>query len=279
MQSHRKITNNRGESHENGGIESPHGHLKRRIYQAFLLRASYDFRSVADYQSWLQNVVDKHNRRQSKNAIIEQAALQSLPTYKTADYTVLPVKVNSTSTIQVRCSLYSVPSRLIGATLQVHLYHDRLRCYQGGSYVAEMTRVYGERPKRRAKNIDYRHMIDSLVKKPMAFFHSQLRDDFLPNDEYRRAWEMISARLDAREASRLMVGILHLAATKNCEVSLGLRITADIHQGKIPILNDLRKCFDPDHHSSSHRVETCQHPLAMYDALLTSTKEVENVFH
>ena len=182
-------------------------------------------------------------------------------------------------TIQVRCSLYSVPSRLIGATLQVHLYHDRLRCYQGGSYVAELTRVYGERPKRRARNIDYRHIIDSLVKKPMAFFHSQLRDDFLPNDEYRRAWETISARLDAREASRLMVGILHLAATKDCEAMLGLRITADINQGKTPVLSDLRKCFAPENHSSSHCVETHQHPLAMYDALLINVKEVTNVLH
>jgi hypothetical protein len=32
--------NNRGVAHENGSIESPHGHLKRAIEDALLLRES-----------------------------------------------------------------------------------------------------------------------------------------------------------------------------------------------------------------------------------------------
>lgn len=43
--------NNPGASHENGSIESPHGHLKRRVKQALLLRGSHDFASVSSYQS------------------------------------------------------------------------------------------------------------------------------------------------------------------------------------------------------------------------------------
>ncbi len=44
---HMKATrNNRGAKHENGSIESPHGHLKKRIGQALLLRGSNDFDSV-----------------------------------------------------------------------------------------------------------------------------------------------------------------------------------------------------------------------------------------
>src|SRR5438105_12635513 len=35
--------NNRGLAHENGSIESPHGHLKRAIEDALLLRGSRDF--------------------------------------------------------------------------------------------------------------------------------------------------------------------------------------------------------------------------------------------
>ena len=38
--------NTPGLSHENGAIESPHGHLKRRICQALLLRGSDDFKSL-----------------------------------------------------------------------------------------------------------------------------------------------------------------------------------------------------------------------------------------
>ena len=35
--------NNRGESHENGAVEGPHGHLKRALEDALLLRGSRDF--------------------------------------------------------------------------------------------------------------------------------------------------------------------------------------------------------------------------------------------
>ena len=45
--------NNLGKSHENGSIESPHGHLKRRIKQALLIRQSNNFECIEEYQDWL----------------------------------------------------------------------------------------------------------------------------------------------------------------------------------------------------------------------------------
>lgn len=233
--------NNLGVSHENGGIESPHGHLKWRIKQAFLIRGSYDFDSIEAYQDWIERVTDQHNRRNAKSVDIEKAALKCLPTYKSADYTTLPVKVSSSSTIQVRTSLYTVPSRLVAATLQVHLYHDRLRCYLGGTLVAEMNRVYGEGAKRRAKNIDYRHVIESLAKKPMAFYHSQLRDALLPSAQYQQIWQSLNASLSAREASRLMVGILHISAQADCEVELGDDVLSHLLLSQVPELSQLRE--------------------------------------
>jgi hypothetical protein len=42
--------NNRGLAHENGSIESPHGHLKRAIEDALLLRGSRDFDTLEVYR-------------------------------------------------------------------------------------------------------------------------------------------------------------------------------------------------------------------------------------
>jgi hypothetical protein len=260
--------NNRGVSHENGGIESPHGHLKRRIKQAFLLRGSYDFNSVEAYQSWIEQVVNQHNRRNAKSIDIERLALQPLPRYKTADYTVLPVKVSSSSTILVRKSLYTVSSRLIGANLQVHLYHDKLHCYLGGSLVAKLRRVYGQAKNLRARNIDYHHVIDSLVKKPMAFFGSKIRDSLLPNDVYRQIWQDILARLPVRDASRLMVGLLHIAAVGDCEKKLGEKVTGALLAGEIPSLASLRKYFGISENLSCPLVEVKQHTLESYNRLI-----------
>ena len=55
--------NNLGLSHENGAIESPHGHLKRRLKQALLLRGSHDFTSLEDYQAFVDSIVSKINRQ------------------------------------------------------------------------------------------------------------------------------------------------------------------------------------------------------------------------
>jgi hypothetical protein len=114
-----------------------------------------------------------------------------------------------------------VPARLIGERLRVHLYDDRLECYLGTTEVATRPRIYAPKGKRRARSIDYRHLIGSLVKKPMAFFHSQLRDDLLPSEVYRRIWQGLERRLDPRAACKLMVGVLALAADYDCEAALG----------------------------------------------------------
>lgn len=272
--------NNKGVSHENGGIESPHGHIKRRITQAFLIRGSYDFHSIEEYQFWLEQIVAAHNRRNAKAVAIEQAALHPLPSFKTTDYTVLPVKVSTSSTIQVRTSLYSVPSRLIGACLQVHLYHDHLDCFYGGTLVVKLNRVYGQGALRRAKNIDYTHVIGSLVKKPMAFYKSAHRDALLPNEEYKAIWQRISSKTASRDASRLMVGILHLAATTNKERQIAERILGLLDSEEGLSLVALQREFGCAVAAHPHRsMESIQHTLRSYNDLIPSDSEVAHGVH
>lgn len=54
---------NPGVAHEKGSIESPPGHLKRRVE---LLRGSHEFDSVVPSQAWLEGVVDKTTGRNQK---------------------------------------------------------------------------------------------------------------------------------------------------------------------------------------------------------------------
>jgi len=79
--------NNRGISHENGSVESPHGHVKRRITQALMLRENNDFADIKNYQDWIDMVVSNHNRRNAKEVDFERQSLQKLPMYKTTDFT------------------------------------------------------------------------------------------------------------------------------------------------------------------------------------------------
>ena len=55
--------NNTGVAHENGSIESRHGHLKQRLDQALTLRVSRDFDTLDAYRRFVAEVVGRHNAR------------------------------------------------------------------------------------------------------------------------------------------------------------------------------------------------------------------------
>ncbi|KAI9129404.1 Mu transposase domain-containing protein [Acaryochloris sp. CCMEE 5410] len=143
--------------------------MKNRIKQAIYLRGSADFTSVAEYQALIDAQVAKLNQQCQTKYEQEKEHLQPLPKYRTPDYEVLTAKVSKRSTIDVRCILYTVPSRLIGRQLELHLYHDRIVGYLERHPVVELPRkrVSGK-GKRRDRCINYRHVIGSMRLKPRA---------------------------------------------------------------------------------------------------------------
>ena len=78
--------NNTGVAHENGAIESPHGHLKRALEDALLLRGSRDFTDLPGYRRFIDELVGRRNARQGKRIDVERAALKALPERRTGDY-------------------------------------------------------------------------------------------------------------------------------------------------------------------------------------------------
>jgi transposase InsO family protein len=273
----RASRNNRGQSHENGAIESPHGHLKRRITQALALRGSAEFDSVTAYQSWLEEaVVSKVNRRCQKAMEAERPYLQALPQRRTRDYTEYVVPVTSASTITVRCVSYTVPSRLIGERLRVHVYDDRLRAHVGSSLAVELPRVYPLPGKRRARRVDYRHVIEALVKKPRAFKNSVMRDELLPSASYRRAYLAFAQHLDASGACKLIVSSLAIAARHDCEAALGAYLDHALAHGQVPTLVELEREFGPVR-APAPAVVVKQHSLLDYNTLCPNVAEVAHV--
>jgi transposase InsO family protein len=265
--------NNRGVSHENGAVESPHGHLKRRIVQALLLRESADFDTVDAYRQWLDALVARFNRRCAEALSLERAQLQALPARRTTDYSEQVVVVSSSATIEVKRVLYSVPARLIGERLRLHIYDDRIEAHVGATRAVTLARVYSVN-RVRARSIDYRPLIEALVRKPQAFRYSQLRDDLLPSATYRAIWRQVDARLEARAACKYIVGVLALAARADCEQALGSYLDGQLAQGRLPELHTLEQRFAPSEAQRARErldaVNSVQHPLAAYDRLLPS---------
>jgi len=256
----RATRNNRGVSHENGAIESPHGHLKSRIGQALMLRNSCDFDSIASFQQWLDTMVSKLNQRCRDKTVEEHASLHPLPPQAAVDYDEVVVRPTSSSTIVVKRSLYTVPSQLQGEQLRVHVHARHLSLFLGCNKVLELRRVFST-DAHRARNIDYRHVIESLVAKPQAFRHSVLRNDLLPNDQMRTIWQRADAELDSHFACKFMVQVLHISAKKDCLEALGEWL---LKQKKLPNLHRIRTKFYP---APQHDVEVQggQHNVIGYD--------------
>ncbi len=264
--------NNKGVSHENGAIEASHGSFKRRLSQNLKLRKSTDFPSVAAYQAFIDRVADRLNRRSLQRTQEEQRILQALPQNHFMDYKAVTVLVTRSATMEVARVLYTVPSRLIGEKIRVHLYHDRLGCYLGSRLIATLSRTYPVAGKTRARQIDYRHIIVSLSAKPQAFRYSQIRDELLPNEAYRRLWEHVDANLPARDACKWIVGVLRLAFDYDCEGELARQLTHDMEKDQLPALKQIQARYLPRSHSVSD-IKTAQHQLDSYDRLLDDTAE------
>ena len=226
--------NNRGKGHENGSVEAAHGHLKKRLEQALLLRGSYDFKTINDYQHFVDSVVTRHNNRHQVGINLELPYLKALPLQRAIDFTEVLVRVTTSSTIFVKKVMYSVPSKLIGQKLKIHIYDDHLSCYLGVDHVLDLSRIRVTGTHQKARCINYRHIINSLVRKPGAFRSSILRDDILPNEIYKNIWEFLTKQCSKTQASKLMVGILKLAADGNCERALGEFVLSSLASEQVP---------------------------------------------
>src|SRR5271165_2913972 len=264
--------NNPGVSHENGSIESAHGHLKRALADALLLRASRDFDDLPAWRGFVDDIVGRGNLRNAKRIDQERMALNKLPVRKTADYEEVNVDVTSSSAFTLRKVFYSVPSRLIGHRLRVRLYDDRLECFQGSTPIVILRRGRPQPNGKHGHVVDYRHVIHSLRRKPMALLNLVYRDQLFPRRAFALAFEALLAGLGERPACRAMVGILALAFERSCEAELALALQAALDDGVLPDLAALIERFRPKH--AALPVVVVRLPsLAIYDQIATSAGE------
>ncbi|MBV8913812.1 MAG: IS21 family transposase [Acetobacteraceae bacterium] len=258
--------NNRGLAHENGSIESPHGHLKQAVEDALLLRGSRDFDTLEAYRRFLAELVGRRNTRLAKRLAVERPVLQPLPARRTTDYEETIVTVTSTSGFILRKVFYSVPSRLIGHRLRVRLYDDRLECFLGATPLMTLRRGRPHPSGKHGHVVDYRHIIHALRRKPMALLNLVYREQLFPRPAYQRAFEALLEGAGEKRACRTMVGLLALAHERACEAELAQALEAELAAGRLPDLDRLGRRFAPDP-AAIPEITIAAVPLHLYDEL------------
>ena len=256
--------NNPGVAHENGsprpewaiaGIsrlvrlragEGPHGHLKRALEDALLLRGSWDFADLDAYRGFVDEIVGRRNAYNRKRIELERPHLGKLPKRRTADYEEKIVTVTSSGGFMLKKVFYTAPSRLIGHRLRVHLFDDRLECFLGSTPILTLRRGRPVSESKGGHVVDYRHVIHALRKKPMALCGLVYRDQLFPRPAYRKVFEALYAEVGDRQACKITVELLALAHDRACEAELAEILRIDLDAGRLPDLSALRKRFSPD---------------------------------
>jgi hypothetical protein len=259
--------NNRGVAHENGAIESPHGHLKIAVRDALLLRGTADFHTLEDYRSFIGEIVSRKNARNAQRIEAERAVLQPLPPARTSDYEEACIYVTRWSGFTLRRVFYTVPSRLIGHRLRARLYDDRVQLLIGGSPLMTLRRGRAGPDGKHGHVVDYHHVIHSLRRKPMALLNLVYRDQIFPREAYRGMFEWLREHHGDRQACKLSVELLSLAHERGCEAELAALLAEHLLAARVPQLGALRERFAPDP-ARLPQVHVQLAPLSAYEALI-----------
>jgi hypothetical protein len=257
-----------GSPNENGDVEQRHYRFKKAVEQSLMLRGSRDFSTRQDYAVFLRKLFAQLNAGRMDRFKEESRVLRRLPPRRLDSCKRLWVRVGPSSTIRVNHNVYSVDSRLVGEKIEVRLYVEHLEVWYAQQCIETMPRLRGEGKHR----IQYRHIIDWLVRKPGAFDNYRYREELFPTHRFRMAYDWLRRRHPSRAAKEYL-GILHLAARHNeAAVDDALRTLID---KELPIsLEAVERIVGcPGRIPWPAQIVIAEVDLAAYDALLRS-KEV-----
>jgi len=216
---------------ENGDVESSNGGLKRAVKQHLLLRGSRDFESIEAYELFLFGIMEKRNAAPQSKLAEEIAVMKPLTTKPWPQMRELNVRVGQNGIVRVGSNGYSVPSGLKRQRVIVRVYEWQIEIWYANQCVETLSRVTGVQ----RYQVNYRHVIDSLLRKPGGFRNYRYREHLFPLEVFRQAWEALNRRLPPRQADLTYLRILKQAA-------LGLE--ADVAQALTLLLEQNQTHWD-----------------------------------
>jgi hypothetical protein len=178
-------------------------------------------------------------------------------------------RVTPSSTIHVLNNAYSIHSRLIGEKVQVRLYIDQLEVWYAQQIVERLPRLRG----RGKHKINYRHIIDWLVRKPGAFANYRYKADMYPSSYFRMAYDELKSSQPFR-ADKEYLQILKIAATEGEDLTQNA-IRFLLSRSKPIAADAIRQYLGDRSKIKPLTAVMVEHiPLQNYDVLLDSCREV-----
>ena len=209
---------------QNGDIEASNGGIKQALDQHLLLRGRRDFDSLAEYEAFVGQVMNKRNQGRQQRLQEELGAMKPLSASPLWPYQEIRLKVNRGSLIRVQHNVYSIPTHLIGQEVRVRIFEWHLEVYYRDIQVEWLPRLVGQNK----QQINYRHLIDTLLRKPGGFRDYRYREALFPSVVFRQAWDQLNQWYSPRKADLIYLRVLRLAArTLESEVADILNLLLD----------------------------------------------------
>lgn len=251
-----------GKKEQNGTVEAQNGAFKRFLNQQLVRRGQRDFVSEHAFDQWLQRTLHKANGHRQGRLAEELALMRPLSVARLPEFKELETWVSRNSTINILSNIYSVPPRLMRHKVRVRIYEDRLVVFYANVVVQEMRRLRG----RSHHDIDYRHVIWSLVQKPGAFARYRYRESLFPSLVFRRTYAALQQAYPGTPGDGAYLRLLHLAAsTLQSEVQAALELL--LEQGDVPEPERVQALVQP-RSPEVPQLPAPQVNLALYDELL-----------
>jgi len=256
-----------GRANEIGDVEQRHYRFKKALDQALILRGSRDFESREDYRRFVDRLLAQLNAGRQERLQEELATLKLLPARRLDDSKKLTVRVSKGSTIHVLHNTYSVNSRLIGEYVQIKAHAEHLEIYYGQKHIDTIPRMRGDG----GHLINYRHIVDWLVRKPGAFEQYRYRDDLFPSSVYRMAYDALGQQ-NPSSANKRYLEILKLAARQS-EAGVEGALHSILENGRPMSTDAVRSILATDSHlPMASDVAVDEVDLAIYDDFLSLEK-------
>lgn len=248
---------------ENGDVEQSHFRFKEAVAQDLILRGSRDFNTEQEYLDYLHHIAERRNAGRWERFKEEQKTLKALPRARLDATKQYRAKVSKRSTINIQSRIYSVDSRLRDEYVQVFVYANHLDVLYAQKKIDTLPRLHGKEK----HHIQYRHIIDSLIRKPGAFENYRYKKDLFPTHRFRVAYDILKEQKS--NGNKEYLKILHLAA-KESEIKVDealntlLEQNSDIEYEKVAKLVDVSY----SHRQSTMETQVAEVELSSYDTLL-----------
>ena len=251
-------------ANENGDAEQGNNRFKIAVDQALMLRGNRNFENREEYEQFLAAVLKKRNTTRQVRFLEEILFLKKLPAKKLADTRSISLKVGKSSTINILRNTYSVDSRFIGESIDVEISSEFLEVWYENKMFHKIPRLRGE-----AKStINYRHIIDWLVRKPGAFEHYKFRDNLFPTTTFRITYDLLKEKYPDT-ANKKYLAILNYAA-KESETRVEQVLKLLTEQNIVPLLEKvIEEASLSDKNLSRIEPEVPEINLELYDTMLS----------